>query len=60
MPQKVKDPEKAVELRGQLQRLDQQLAADRAAQRKAQLVSGIRVRACETPGNLMTRSGCMT
>ena len=26
--QKVKDPEKAAELRGQLQRLDQQLAAD--------------------------------
>ena len=42
-PQKVKDPEKAAELRAQLQRLDQQLAADRAAQRRSQLVSGIKV-----------------
>ena len=50
MLQKVKDPEKAAELRGQLQRLDQQLAADRVVQRKAQLVSGIKVRSYATPG----------
>ena len=48
-PQKVKDPEKAAELRGQLQRLDQRLAADRAAQRKAQLVGGIKVRSFAMP-----------
>ena len=41
--QKVKDPGKAAELRAHLQRLDQQLAADAAAQRRAQLVSGIKV-----------------
>ncbi len=50
VPQKVKDPEKAAELRAQLQRVDQQLTADRAAQRKAQLVSGIKVRSSATPG----------
>ena len=43
--QRVKDPEKAAELRAQLQRLDQQLAADAAAQRKTQLVGGINVKA---------------
>ncbi len=39
----MKDPEKAAELRAHLQRLDQQLTADAAAQRRAQLVSGIKV-----------------
>ena len=51
--QKVKDPEKAAELRAHLQRLDQQLAADAATQRRAQLVSSIKVKmttvACRPP-----------
>ena len=39
----MKDPEKVAELRAHLQRLEQQLAADAAVQRRTQLVSSIKV-----------------
>ena len=48
MVQKIKNPAKAAEVKAQMQRLDQQLAADAQQQKRNELASRLKVRCCCT------------
>ena len=57
--QKVRNPDKASELKGQLERLEQQMAADAQQQRKDQLAARLKVWASGTRVPLLNLWQCL-